>query len=278
MLEDARHRQAEGLDVVVGIVETHGRGETETLAGRPRDRAAPARRLSRAPAHRDGHRRRARARRPQLALVDELAHTNAADSRHPKRWQDVEELLAAGIDVYTTLNVQHLESLNDIVARISGVRVRETIPDKVLELANEIELIDLPPEELITRLRQGKVYVPDQIARAIQNFFSKGNLTALRELALRVAADRVDAQMTAHMKSHAITGPWPTHDRILVCINESPAATALVRDGQAGVGAGARRRGSPSAWSHRLRRACRKRPRTPSPRRCGWPNRWAPRW
>ena len=168
-------------------------------------------------------------RRPQLALIDELAHTNAADSRHPKRWQDVEELLAAGIDVYTTLNVQHLESLNDIVARISGVRVRETIPDKVLELANEIELIDLPPEELITRLRQGKVYVPDQIARAIQNFFSKGNLTALRELAMRVAADRVDAQMTRAHEEPCDQRPWPTQDRILVCINESPAATALVR-------------------------------------------------
>ena len=228
MLEDARRRQAEGTDVVIGIVETHGRGETETLlAGLdivPRRRVAYRGRVL-TEMDIDAILKRA----PQLALVDELAHTNAAESRHPKRWQDVEELLAAGIDVYTTLNVQHLESLNDIVARISGVRVRETIPDKVLELANEIELIDLPPEELITRLRQGKVYVADQIARAIQNFFSKGNLTALRELALRVAADRVDAQMTAHMRSHAITGPWPTHDRILVCINESPAATALVR-------------------------------------------------
>jgi two-component system sensor histidine kinase KdpD len=228
MLEDARRRQSDGTDVVVGIIETHGRGETESLlAGLeviPRRRVAYRDRLL-TEMDIDAILKR----RPQLALVDELAHTNAAESRHPKRWQDVEELLAAGIDVYTTLNVQHLESLNDIVARISGVRVRETIPDKVLELANEIELIDLPPEELITRLRQGKVYVHDQIARAIQNFFSKGNLTALRELALRVAADRVDAQMTAHMRSHAISGPWPTHDRILVCINESPAATALVR-------------------------------------------------
>ncbi len=228
MLEDARHRQADGMDVVVGIVETHGRGETDALlAGLeivPRKRVAYRGRLLT-----EMDIDAVLKRRPQLALIDELAHTNAADSRHPKRWQDVGELLSAGIDVYTTLNVQHLESLNDIVARISGVRVRETIPDKVLELANEIELIDLPPEELITRLRQGKVYVADQIARAIQNFFSKGNLTALRELALRVAADRVDAQMTAHMKSHAISGPWPTQDRILVCINELPAATALVR-------------------------------------------------
>jgi two-component system sensor histidine kinase KdpD len=228
MLEDARRRQAEGTDVVVGIVETHRRGETEILlAGL---QVMPRRRIT--------YRGRmltemdidaVLTRRPQLALVDELAHTNAPDSRHPKRWQDVEELLAAGIDVYTTLNVQHLESLNDIVARISGVRVRETVPDGVLELANEIELIDLPPEELIARLRQGKVYVHDQIARAIQNFFSKGNLTALRELAMRVAADRVDAQMTAHMRSHAISGPWPAHDRILVCVNESPAGKSLVR-------------------------------------------------
>jgi len=228
MLEDARQRKAEGRDVVVGIVETHGRAETEALlAGLD---AMPRRRIA--------YRGRLMpemdidailARRPALALVDELAHSNVPDSRHPKRWQDVEELLDAGIDVYTTLNIQHLESLNDIVARISGVRVRETIPDKVLELADEIELIDLPPEELISRLRQGKVYVQDQIARAIQNFFSKGNLTALRELAMRVAADRVDAQMTAHMRSHAIAGPWPTNDRILVCINESPVAKALVR-------------------------------------------------
>jgi two-component system sensor histidine kinase KdpD len=168
-------------------------------------------------------------RRPQLALIDELAHTNVPDSRHDKRWQDVEDVLAAGIDVYTTLNIQHLESLNDIVARVSGVRVRETLPDKVLELANDIELVDLPPEELIERLRQGKVYLPDQIARAIENFFSKGNLTALRELAMRVAADRVDAQMISHMKTHAISGPWPTQDRIMVCINESPVAKSLVR-------------------------------------------------
>ena len=228
MLEAARQRAAEGIDVVVAIVETHGRSETEALLQG----------LTVLP--RRAHFYRGRilhemdldallARRPQLALIDELAHTNVPDSRHEKRWQDVEEALAAGIDVYTTLNVQHLESLNDIVARISGVRVRETLPDKVLELADEIELIDLPPEELIERLRQGKVYLHDQIARAIQNFFSKGNLTALRELAMRVAADRVDAQMIAHMRSHAIAGPWPTQERIMVCINEAPVAKTLVR-------------------------------------------------
>ncbi len=228
MLEAARDRVARGVDVVVGIVETHGRAETERLlAG-----------LEILPRHTIPYQGRQLpemdldgliTRHPRLALVDELAHTNVAGSRHPKRWQDVEELLNAGIDVFATLNVQHLESLNDIIERISGVRVRETLPDKVLELADEIELIDLPPEELIERLRQGKVYVQAQIARAIQNFFSKGNLTALRELAMRVAADRVDAQMTAHMRSHAIPGPWPANERLLVCVNESPVAKALVR-------------------------------------------------
>ncbi|MCB8840517.1 sensor histidine kinase KdpD [Aurantimonas sp. VKM B-3413] len=228
MLEAARIRQNEGVDVVVGVVEAHGRAETERLlAGLEilprsrlfyRGRALPEMDL-------DG----LLARRPKLALVDELAHTNVEGSRHAKRWQDVEELLVAGIDVYSTLNIQHLESLNDVVARISGVRVRETVPDTILELADEIELIDLPPEELIARLRQGKVYVQEQIARAIQNFFSKGNLTALRELAMRIAADRVDAQMTAHMRSHAIPGPWPAQERILVCINEAPVSKSVVR-------------------------------------------------
>ena len=228
MLEAARIRENEGVDLVVGVVETHGRAETERLlAG-----------LEILPRARLFYRGRAMpeldldallARRPQLALIDELAHTNVEGSRHAKRWQDIEELLAAGIDVYSTLNVQHLESLNDVVARISGVRVRETVPDTVIELTDEIELVDLPPEELIARLRQGKVYVQEQIARAIQNFFSKGNLTALRELAMRIAADRVDAQMTAHMRSHAIPGPWPAQERILVCVNEAPAARSAIR-------------------------------------------------
>ncbi|SMF84335.1 two-component system, OmpR family, sensor histidine kinase KdpD [Tistlia consotensis] len=228
MLEAARQRAAEGVDVVAGVIETHGRAETERLlAGLeslPR-RTVPYRGRILTEMDLDALLQR----QPQLALVDELAHSNVPESRHLKRWQDVEELLAAGIDVYTTLNIQHLESLNDVVARISGVRVRETIPDGVLELADEIALVDLPPEELIERLRQGKVYIQEQIAHAIQHFFAKGNLTALRELAMRVAADRVDAQMTAHMRSHAIAGPWPTQDRILVCVNESPVAKSLVR-------------------------------------------------
>jgi two-component system sensor histidine kinase KdpD len=228
MLEAAQRRAAEGVDVVAAVVETHGRAETDALL-----RGIEV--LPRRP-----HLYRGRilhemdldallARRPQLALIDELAHSNVGENRHDKRWQDVEEVLAAGIDVMTTLNVQHLETLNDTVARISGVRVRETVPDKALELADEIELIDLPPEELIERLRQGRVYVADQVARAIQNFFSKGNLTALRELAMRVAADRVDAQLIAHMRRSAIAGPWPTQERILVCVNEAPVAKTLVR-------------------------------------------------
>ena len=179
MLEAAQRRRADGLDVVVGVVETHGRAETERLVAGleivPRTQIAYGGRLL-SEMDLDG----IIARRPRLVLVDELAHTNLPGSRHAKRWQDVEELLASGIDVYSTLNIQHLESLNDVVARIARVKVRETIPDKVLELADDIELIDLPPDELIERLRQGKVYIQDQIARAIQNFFSKGNLTALR--------------------------------------------------------------------------------------------------
>ncbi|MEF2071646.1 sensor histidine kinase KdpD [Consotaella aegiceratis] len=228
MLEAARQRQTESVDVVAAVVETHGRAETERLLVGlevvPRTRL-----LYRGRALPEMDLDAVLARRPALALVDELAHSDVEGSRHAKRWQDVEELLAAGIDVYTTLNVQHIESLNDVVARISGVRVRETVPDTVMELAADIELVDLPPEELIGRLREGKVYVQDQIARAIQNFFSKGNLTALRELAMRAAADRVDAQMTAHMRSHAIPGPWPAQDRILVCVNETPMAKSLVR-------------------------------------------------
>ena len=228
MLETAQERRREGMDVVVGMVETHGRVETEAVM----------RGLEVVPRKQHTYRGRTfgemdldavLARKPRLVVVDEYAHTNIPGSRHPKRWQDVEELLAAGIDVYTTLNIQHLESLNDIVARISRVRVRETLPDKVMELADEIELIDLPPEDLLQRLREGKVYVRDQIGRAIRYFFSKGNLTAFRELAMRVAAARVDAQMVDYMRAHAIPGPWPAQDRLLVCVNEAPVGKTLVR-------------------------------------------------
>jgi len=228
MLTTAQARRAEGVDVVVGLIETHGRPETEALLADlevvPRQRAE----------HR-GHVLEEMdldailARRPQLALVDELAHSNAPGSRHPKRYLDVEELLTAGIDVYTTLNIQHVESLNDVVAQITRIRVRETVPDSVLDAADDIEVIDLAPEDLIQRLRDGKVYVPKQAERALRHYFAPGNLTALRELALRRTAQRVDEQLLTHMQAHAISGPWAAGERVLVCISESPHSAALVR-------------------------------------------------
>ncbi len=231
MLEAAQQRQAEGADVVVAYVDTHGRVETEALLES----------LEIIPRQQVNYRGRiltemdidtVLARRPQLALVDELAHTNVPGSRHLKRHQDVEELLAAGIDVYTTLNVQHIESLNDVVAQITGITVRETVPDPILDEANEIELIDLPIDELLQRLEEGKVYVPEQVAYAVKKFFRPGNLTALRELALRRAADRVDQQMRAYMQTRAIAGPWPAGERVLVCVSASPLSERLVRTGR----------------------------------------------
>ena len=231
MLEAARIKAREGVDVVVGLVETHGRGETEALLGGlevlPR-KAMDYRGQQLDELDLDA----LLARRPQLALIDELAHTNVPGSRHPKRWQDVVEVLDAGIDVLTALNIQHIESLNDVIARITGVRVQETVPDEVFRQADEIEVIDLPPEELITRLHQGKVYRAGTIGRALDNFFTKPNLTALRELALRTAASRVDDEMLRLMRANALAGPWPTQERILVCINESPLAKTLVRAGK----------------------------------------------
>jgi two-component system sensor histidine kinase KdpD len=168
-------------------------------------------------------------RRPKLVLVDELAHSNVEGSRHPKRYMDVEELLGAGIDVYTTLNIQHLESLNDIVAKITHVQVRETVPDSIIDRADEVEVIDLTPEDLIQRLKEGKVYIPEQAERAIRNYFTPGNLTALRELVLRRTAQRVDEQMLSYMQAHAIAGPWETGDRVLACISEDRGSAALVR-------------------------------------------------
>ena len=231
MLSVARRRQAEGTDVVAGIVETHGRSETAALLeGLP---VVPRRLIH----YRDRDFEELDldallARRPQLALVDELAHTNVPGSRHEKRYQDVEELLDAGIDVFTTLNVQHIESVNDLVERVTGVKVRERLPDRMLETANEIELIDLPPEELIKRLHEGKVYVPDVAQRAVQNFFSRGNLLVLRELAMRIAAERVDADLQSYMRARAIEGPWPARGRILVCIGADSQAERLVRLGK----------------------------------------------
>jgi two-component system sensor histidine kinase KdpD len=228
MLEAARARRAEGLDVVVGWVETHGRKETEALLEGLE--VMPRRQLSyRGTRLADFDLEAALDRRPSLILVDELAHTNAPGSLHTKRFRDVEQLLAAGIDVYTTLNVQHVESLNDVVAQITGVRVHETVPDAALDRANEIELVDLPAEELRKRLAEGKVYFPEQAERAAENFFREGNLIALRELALRRTAERVDAQMQRYRLDHAVRETRPTAERVLVCVGPSPYASRLVR-------------------------------------------------
>jgi len=228
MLQAAHQRQAEGVQVVAAYVETHGRPETEALLagleGLPRQ-SVEYRGTQLEELDLDA----TLARRPGLALVDELAHTNAPGSRHAKRCQDVQDLLAAGIDVYTTLNIQHLESANDVVAQITGIVVRETIPDRLMDEADEIELVDLPPDELLQRLREGKVYVPDQATRAIERFFRKGNLTALREMTLRQAALRVDDQMRAYMQMRSIPGPWAAAERLLVCISPSPLNQRLIR-------------------------------------------------
>ncbi len=228
MLEQARDMQAKGVDVLAGVVETHGRVETEAmLHGLD---VLPPRLVD----YRGTHLQEfdldaALQRHPALILIDELAHSNASGSRHTKRWQDVDDLLTTGINVYTTMNVQHMESLNDVVAQITNVVVRETVPDSIVEQADEVELIDLPPDELLQRLREGKVYVSQQAEQAIENFFRKGNLIALRELALRRTADRVDAQMQMYRRDHSIPTTWPTNERLMVCIGPNTLATRLVR-------------------------------------------------
>ena len=228
MLEAARDRRRDGVDVVVGYVETHKRRETEALL-------QGLEILPRATLEYRGVQLpeldidAALARRPRLILVDELAHTNAPGSRHARRWQDVEELLAAGIDVYSTVNVQHLESVNDLVARITGVRVRETVPDSILERADELELVDIPPEELLKRLSQGKVYLEEQARRAQDHFFSKPNLTALRQLALRTVAARVDSQMRVYRRAGGVQTTWPVAERVLVAVGPAPSSRRLVR-------------------------------------------------
>lgn len=227
MLTEGAARKRAGVDVVVGIVETHGRAETEALT---KD-------LEIIPRQAVDYQGRALtemdvdavlARHPKLVLVDELAHTNAPGCRHPKRYQDVEELLAAGIDVFSTLNVQHLESLNDVVASFTKVRVRETVPDSILETA-EIEVVDIPPDELIERLKEGKVYIPQEATRALGHYFSKSNLTALRELALRRAAQAVDTQMLDYVRAHALAGNWAAGERIVVAVSELPGSKSLIR-------------------------------------------------
>jgi two-component system sensor histidine kinase KdpD len=228
MLQAARAKIKEGADVVIGVVETHGRKETQALLEGLE--LIPRRRLEYKGQWLEEMDIDATiARRPKLALVDELAHTNAPGSRHPKRYLDVEELLRLGFDVYTTVNIQHIESLNDVVAQITHVRVRETVPDSVFDRADAIELVDLTPDDLIQRLKEGKVYVPRQAERALEHYFSPGNLTALRELALRRTAERVDEQLLTHMQQHAIPGPWAAGERILVCISEDARAAGLVR-------------------------------------------------
>lgn len=228
MLQAAHERRRDGEDVVIGVVETHGRAETEALVEGLE--VLPRRAVEyRGTTLREFDLDAALARRPSVILMDELAHSNAHGLRHAKRWQDVQELLKAGITVYTTVNVQHLESLNDVVAQITGVRVRETVPDSVLERADDVELIDLPPDDLLQRLEDGKVYVPEQIQHAIQNFFAKGNLIALRELALRRTAERVDQQMEIYRRDHAVVRTWPAAETILVCVNMKPRGPRLIR-------------------------------------------------
>jgi len=228
MLQQARARRKDGYDIVVGVVETHGRKETEALLEGVE--TVPRRRFEyKGQWIEEMDLDAILARRPQIVLVDELAHTNAPGSRHPKRYLDVEEILNAGIHVYSTVNIQHIESLNDVVAQITHVRVRETVPDSIFDRADAVELVDLTPDDLIQRLKEGKVYVPRQAERALEHFFSPANLTALRELALRRTAERVDEQLLSEMRARAIPGPWAAGERVLVCVSEDPRAAGLVR-------------------------------------------------
>ncbi len=217
MLEEAQSLKKDGVDVVIALVETHGRQETEQLL--EGQEIIPRLRVEHGgivleEMDLDG----VLARRPAIALVDELAHTNAPGTRHAKRYQDVEELLAAGVSVYTTMNIQHAESLNDIVYQITGIRVRETVPDRILQMADELEVVDLPPEELLARFNEGKVYVPPKAEQAVRRFFRKGNLLGLREMVLRYTASKVDEDMRSYMDRHGILGPWPAGSRLLFIV------------------------------------------------------------
>jgi len=228
MLKEAHTLKGRGEDVVVGLIETHHRQETDILLEGlevfPR-RQVPYKTITLTELDVDG----ILARKPQAVLVDELAHTNAPGSRHAKRYQDVEDLLHDGIDVYTTVNIQHLESLNDTVAQITGIRVQETIPDTVLDNAHEVQIIDIPLEELFERLREGKVYIPEQAQKAMQNFFQRGNLVALRELTLFRAARKMDSELLSYMKAKAVSKIWPAAEKVLACIGANPYAKQLIR-------------------------------------------------
>ena len=230
MLQDARLQKTAGIDVVVGVVDTHKRADTAALLDG----------LEQIPPRRVEYRgiwveeldvAAVLARRPEVVLIDELALSKIPGSPHPKRYEDVEDILEQGIDVWTTLNIQHLESLNDVVKQVTGVRVRETVPDRIVRDAQEVRLIDLTTEELIDRLKAGKVYQPHVVPHALKNFFRAGNLHALREMALRVVADNTDDQLEDYMDRHDIAGPWPVNDRILVCITPSPSGDRLIRRG-----------------------------------------------
>jgi len=228
MLESAHEMLAAGMDIVIGWVETHNRLETERMVyGLPR---LPAKDIEyRGKILHEMDIDAILALRPQVVLVDELAHTNVPGSRHVRRFQDVEDILNAGIDVYTTINIQHIESLNDIVAQITGVTVRETVPDSIVEQADQVQLIDIPPNELIKRLKEGKVYIPCQAELALDKFFRPGNINALRELSLRFTANRVDKELHEYMQAHDIEGPWPVGERVMVCVSASPFSAQLIR-------------------------------------------------
>jgi two-component system sensor histidine kinase KdpD len=231
MLSEAHRRMARGEDVVVGYVEPHGRPATQALlegleqlpVKRFEYRGAVLSEMDTAAVLR---------RRPQVALVDELAHTNAHGAEHAKRWQSVLDILSAGIGVMSTVNVQHFESVNDAIFEITGVRVQETLPDSILRDADEVVLVDLTVNALLNRLQRGVIYAPDKIPRALENFFREGNLLALRELALRTTAERVDESLEEYVDDHKIKDPWHTEDRVLVCVPPTPVAKTLVRRGQ----------------------------------------------
>ena len=230
MLNEAHVLKKRGEDVVVAVVDTHGRIETEALL---KDlEMIPRRRVDyQGIVLEEMDLDTVLTRRPAVVLVDELAHTNAPGSRHPKRYQDIEELLDSGIDVYTTVNVQHFESLNDVLEKITGIRMQETLPDTFLDRADEVQVIDIPLEELFERLKEGKVYIPQQAERAMENFFQRGNLVALRELMLTHVAHKMDTELLNYMRAKAISGPWPAGERVMVCIAPSPYAKQLLRKG-----------------------------------------------